>query len=143
MSSYFNNSIMLGYGSASAVKRKEEFIGSRRLRPTIAGFTPRFNYNKGYFLRAGDILKLNFARGGRGYFFEGLCLAIRKRHFLNKNASLCLRNVISTIGIEIIASYYLHRLYGLEFSDYKRKRYNYSRRKLYHLVTDGHLATAV
>jgi len=140
MNNYFPNSLILGYGSQSGVKRKEEFISARRQRPHISGFS---SASKGLFFQGGDILKLIFSRGGYGYYFEGLCLVLRKRNFLSKHTSLCLRNIIYGVGIEVIASYYLNRLYSLEFSDYKRKRYNYSRHKLRYLAHNVRPATAV
>lgn len=143
MKNYFFNSLTLGYGSQAGVKRKEEYINSRRQRPSIKGFSTEQMLKKGLFFQGGDILKLVFNRGGYGYYFEGLCLVIRKRHFLSKHTSLCLRNIVYGVGMEVIASYYLHRIYRLEFSDYKRKRYNYSRHKLRYLVTKVRLATAV
>jgi|ERR1044072_3233101 ribosomal protein L19 len=118
-----------------------EIILTRRQRLQIKGFNS--SKAKALVFQAGDILKVTFKRGGQGYYFEGICLAIRKNKFLSKQSSLVLRNVIYGVGIEIIASYYLNRLYYLGFSDYKRKRLFYPKRKLFFLRLGENQETAL
>lgn len=103
----------------------------RRIRSFIKGFS--IKGVKGLFFKSGDVLRVNFLRAGQGFFFEGLCLAIKKKSLSHKDSSLLLRNLVGGSGIEIKASYYYHRLYGLAFSDFRRKRYHYMRSKLYYL----------
>jgi ribosomal protein L19 len=129
--SYFSEDLLADANVTAEFSKKGEFIAGRRQRFPIKGFASKFK--KGLFFQGGDIVRINFMRGGLGYYFEGLCLAVRKRKLLNKQASLVLRNTIYGVGIEMTVSYYFNRLYSLVFSDYKRKRFNYPRHKLYYL----------
>src|ERR1044072_2805697 len=122
---YFPESLIMAStdSAGSELTKKGGFIAGRRQRFPIKGFDCRAK--KGYFFQGGDIIRINFMRGGLGYYFEGLCLAVRKRKLLSKQASLILRNIVYGVGIEMTVSYYYNRLYSLAFSDYKRKRFNY------------------
>jgi len=131
MSSFFSSQILLDLSKGSSTRKKGEFIGSRRKRRHIKGFS-LFSAN-GFSFGGGDILRVGFLRGGQSYYFEGICLAVKKKRFQNKESSFILRNVIQGVGIEVIISYYFNRVYSLSFSDYKRKRFSYSRPKLYYL----------
>lgn len=81
----------------------------------------------------GDILIVFFWVKGLLYRFEGICIALKKRNLLNVNTTLILRNVLSSIGVELRISYYYNRLFYLKFSDFKRKKFIYNRAKLYYL----------
>jgi len=81
----------------------------------------------------GDILIVFFWVKGLLYRFEGICIALKKRNILNVNTTLILRNVLSSIGVELCISYYYNRLFYLKFSDFKRKQFIYNRAKLYYL----------
>lgn len=83
--------------------------------------------------KAGDILKYSFDHGPMTFFFEGLCLSLRNRRFGRKQTSLMTRNVLTTVGVEILIAYFLRRLYKLTFSDYKRKQFFYNKPRLYFL----------
>jgi len=82
---------------------------------------------------AGDILKISYDRGPTTFSFEGLCLSVRNRGFGRKQTTFRLRNVVTGVGVEILMAYFLRRLYKLTFSDYKRKHFIYSKRRLYYL----------
>jgi ribosomal protein L19 len=81
----------------------------------------------------GDVLIVFFWVKGLLYRFEGICICIRKKSIKNIDSSLILRNVLSSIGVELCISYYFNRLFYLKFSDFKRKKFIYKRAKLYYL----------
>ncbi len=81
----------------------------------------------------GDILIVFFWVKGLLYRFEGICISLKKRNLLNIDTTLILRNVLSSIGVELCISYYYNRLFYLKFSDFKRKKFIYNKAKLYYL----------
>lgn len=81
----------------------------------------------------GDVLIVFFWVKGLLYRFEGICICIRKKNIKKVDSSLILRNVLSSIGVELCISYYFNRLFYLKFSDFKRKKFIYKRAKLYYL----------
>lgn len=113
--------------SDSFSEKRVNFIGDRKLRSRIS------NFNKTLKLETGDILSVSFWQKGAIYTFEGICISIRNKNLLKSNTSLCLRNIISGVGIEFTISYYINRAYSLNILDYKRKNFNYRRSKLYYL----------
>jgi ribosomal protein L19 len=130
-SNYFKGSLVFLRDIFSATKGKGELITLRRVRPFIKGFSPRGN--KGFAFKSGDILRVKFLRGGRSYFFEGMCLAIKKKSLSHKDCAILLRNLVNTSCIEITAAYYYNRMYNLVFSDFRRKRNAYVRSKLFYM----------
>jgi ribosomal protein L19 len=91
-----------------------------------------FSYNLLKF-SVGDILIVFYWVKGLLFRFEGICIALKKKNLLNVNTTLILRNVLSSIGVELAISYYYNRLFYLKFSDFKRKKFIYNRAKLYYL----------
>jgi ribosomal protein L19 len=81
----------------------------------------------------GDVIIVFFWVKGLLYRFEGICICIRNTNFKKVNTSLILRNVLSSIGVELCISYYYNRLFFLKFSDFKRKKFIYKKAKLYYL----------
>lgn len=81
----------------------------------------------------GDVLIVFFWVKGLLYRFEGICICIRNKNIKKVNTSLILRNVLSSIGVELCISYYYNRLFYLKFSDFKRKKFIYNKAKLYYL----------
>jgi len=106
-------------------QRKRRIIADRRHRTFISGF------NKSINIWPGDIIYLTYTKNYFPFFFEGICLGLRK--FKTPNASIILRNIISGIGIELIISYYYNRIYFLETNDHKRKRFFYTTAKIYYV----------
>lgn len=106
---------------------KEAILGRKSRRDNIFS-----SYNLLKFT-IGDILIVFFWVKGLLYRFEGICIALKKRNILNVNTTLILRNVLSSIGVELCISYYYNRLFYLKFSDFKRKQFIYNRAKLYYL----------
>lgn len=83
------------------------------------------------FISIGDILEFVYTYKSIPLVYKGICIAIRRRYFINSDVTLILRNIIMKIGIELTVSYYYNRLYKLKFLDYKRKFYHYSRNRLF------------
>jgi len=81
----------------------------------------------------GDILMVVFWVRNYIYKFEGICICLRKKNFKVVDVVLILRNVIMGVGIELIISYYLNRVFFLNVLDYKRKMNIYNRSKLYYI----------
>jgi len=52
---------------------------------------------------------------------------------LNINTSLIIRNVISGVGIEVVVSFFMNRVFSLSILDYQRKQFLYRKSKLYYL----------
>jgi ribosomal protein L19 len=126
------------YFSSKILKKNLRFgIEFRKSRPKIKGFKYAF------FVYSGDILEIFFAKRGSIYTFEGICLAVKKKNFLNVNASIILRNFIYKVGIECIFSYYYNRIYFLRINDYKRKFDSQRKSKLYFLRRSLNLKTRV
>lgn len=83
----------------------------------------------------GDILGLSFRNKGLTYFFEGICIAIKSKKFANPETSFILRNILSDVGIELTVSYFYNRAFFLKVNNFKRKKFFYSRSKLYYVRT--------
>jgi len=81
----------------------------------------------------GDVIVVVFWVKNYIYRFEGICICLRKKKFCNTEVTLILRNVIMSIGIEFIVSYYFNRIFFLSISDYKRKLNIYKKSKLYYI----------
>jgi len=60
-------------------------------------------------------------------------MAIRKKALFNIDVTICVRNILETIGIEVTAAFFPNRVYTLIISDYKRKQLTYRKSKLYYL----------
>ena len=88
------------------------------------------NFKKFYI---GDILGLSFRHKGLIYFFEGICIAIKGKSFVNAETTYIVRNVLSDIGIELNCSFFYNRTFFLRISNFKRKKVFYSRSKLYYV----------
>lgn len=86
-----------------------------------------------YMFNAGDIVKVVYFRKSYAYVFEGICLGIRKKSFIDPNTSFFLRNIVLGIAIEMIFSYFSKRLYFLKLQDYKRKFASVNRNKIFFL----------
>lgn len=104
---------------------KDAIMERRSSRANIYSSLLRFS--------VGDVLIVFFWVKGLLYRFEGICICIRKKNIKNVDSSLILRNVLSSIGVELCISYYFNRLFYLKFSDFKRKKFIYKRAKLYYL----------
>jgi ribosomal protein L19 len=106
-------------------------IVNRRRRRQLRGFTK--NPTWGLRFDAGDIIKLSYDRGPTTFSFEGLCIAVHNRGFGRKQTTFRLRNVVGGVGVEIMLAYFIHRVYKLLFSDFKRKNFRYNKKRLYYL----------
>ena len=110
---------------------KEIQLKTRQNREIINGFNP--SKNIGFFFRSGDVIRVTFGKGSIIYSFEGLCLAVRNRSITSKNTTFIFRNVLQRVGVEFIVSYYMNRLYNMEFNDFKRKHFHYNKSRLFYL----------
>ena len=62
---------------------------------------------------AGDILVITFWKAAIVYRFEGICIAVKKKSLRIIDSTLILRNVISGVGIEVVVSFFLNRVFTL------------------------------
>ncbi len=81
----------------------------------------------------GDILSLSFRNKGLIYFFEGICIAIKGKQFINTETSFIVRNILSDVGIELNCSFFYNRMFSLKINNFKRKKIFYPRSKLYYV----------
>jgi ribosomal protein L19 len=126
------------YFSVKIFKKISRFgIAFRKARPKVNGFKNAF------FVYSGDVLEVFFSKRGSIFTFEGICLAIKKKNFLNVNASIVLRNFIHKVGIQCIFSYYYNRIYFFKINDYKRKFDSQRKAKLYFLSRSLNYKTRV
>lgn len=79
----------------------------------------------------GDILEFVYFYKHIALTFNGICIGVRKKSFVMPDMSLILRNIIIKTGIEVVVSYFYNRIYNLNFLDYKRKFYTFTKNKLY------------
>ena len=119
-------SAILGYKETSELN-----IIYRKNRDNIPGFEN--GGKKGLWFESGDVIAVFYEKGPVGYYFEGICLAIKKRSLIHRDTSMLLRNIINGVAVEVRLAYYYNRAYKLRFNDYKRKRFSYTSRKLFYL----------
>lgn len=91
----------------------------------IIGFNSLYNFY------IGDVLSVSFRSKGYSFFFEGLCLGVKRRFFVDPETSFILRNVLDNIGIELIFSFFYNRIFFVKISDFKRKNFFYSKSKIF------------
>jgi len=103
----------------------------------------KFNFTPILKISTGDIITLVFWREAIVYKFEGICIALKKKSLDHINVTICVRNIIDQIGIEITAAFFPNRIYALTVSDYKRKQLLYRKAKLYYLRTKLNRASRV
>lgn len=92
-----------------------------------------FGVRKILQITSGDIIALVFWKEAIIYRFEGICIAIKKKSLTQFNTSVCVRNVILGVAIEVTASYFPNRVYYMTILDYKRKQFIYRKAKLCYL----------
>jgi ribosomal protein L19 len=86
------------------------------------------------FFFVGDVIEIVYFMKNIPIVFEGVCWGIRKKkQLLNSNVTFFLRNVILGVGIEIIASFYLNRLYLSKKQSFKRKMLHVKRSRLFYI----------
>ena len=131
---YFNNNNI-----TNKIEKNKIYINRRKKRNFIENIPSR-----GKLFTRGDILTINFWFKTFNINFEGICLSLKRKKFKNKNSTLILRNIIFSIGVEFIISYYNNRLFRNTFmSDFKRKNFNYNLAKLYYLRLRENQATKI
>jgi ribosomal protein L19 len=85
---------------------------------------------KSYKFKGGDILKVVYIAKNNAYTFNGVCMGVRGK-FKNPNMSFILRNIIIGVGIEMIFSYFVNRLFKLYIEFYKKKHHFYRKSRLF------------
>lgn len=113
--------------SDSKSNKIRNMIQQRRQRKLVC------NLNEAVYFSPGDIVVVVFWKAYVIYRFEGICMSVRKRNFLDPNAALVLRNIVLGVGVEFTVSYFMNRVYNLSVADYKRKDFVYKRSKLYYI----------
>src|SRR3546814_19542507 len=73
----------------------------------------------------GDILSLSFRHKGLIYFFEGLCIAIKGKKFVNTETAFIIRNILSDVGIELNCSFFIIIMFFLKLNNFKQKKVYY------------------
>jgi len=122
----------------TSINKKQELIQLRKKRKTL------LNNNVGRFLSRGDIMTINFWSKSLNYYFEGLCLSVKKKNLSSFNTTITLRNYLQQTGIEVTVAYYLYRLFlHTIISDYKRKQIWYRSSKLYYLRNKENKASKI
>lgn len=81
----------------------------------------------------GDIIEFVYYYKSISLIFRGMCIAIKRKNFINPFVVFILRNIIIKTGVELIILYYFRRAYNLKFLDYKRKFYTFNKNKLYYV----------
>lgn len=104
---YFSDKFISEFDKLSLVHRQN--------RNLIKGFSNVFSFS------VGDILEIIFFRKSMSFTFEGICLSINKKRFLDPNTSIIIRNIFEGVTIECTFSYFYNRIYYLKIKDYKRK----------------------
>lgn len=84
-----------------------------------------------------------YDRGPTTFAFEGICLSVRYRGFGRKTTMVHLRNIMTSIGLELKIAYFLKRIYKLTFNDFKRKSFRYNKKRLYYLRDRMHRQSRV
>jgi len=102
-----------------------------------------FNFLNILKISTGDILTLVFWREAIVYKFEGICIALRKKSLSHIDVTVCVRNIIERVGIEVTAAFFPNRVYAMTISDYKRKQLLYRKAKLYYLRTKFNRASRI
>lgn len=83
--------------------------------------------------QSGDIMEISVTNEFEKHSFSGICLGVRKASLSRPDTMVVLRNVISNVGIEVIFSLFENRAYRIRFHDHLRKRFLYSKNKLFYL----------
>lgn len=68
-------------------------------------------------LKIGDVLSVVYWKRCIRYGFTGICISIKNKKLLSPNSSLTLRNIIFSIGVEVILLYYYNRIFSLKVLD--------------------------
>jgi ribosomal protein L19 len=83
------------------------------------------------FFEVGDVLSVFFRDPSFSFFFEGLCVSIKKRS--TPEFSLRVRNILATTAVELQLAFYYNRAFFLKVNDFKRKEFHYNHSKLYYI----------
>jgi len=92
----------------------------------FTGKRPQFLFLQVIFWLCHFVIKEN-------YFFEGICIAVRKKKLMHPESTLILRNILGAVGIEVSFSYFCNRVFILRLNSFKRKKISYARVKLYYI----------
>jgi len=88
---------------------------------------------KKIIILSGDIIELVFFKRYLAFSFVGICPAAKRKKFLSSDVSIKLRNIVLSVGIEVVASLYHDRVYNYKLHNYKRKDDTFSYSKRYFL----------
>jgi ribosomal protein L19 len=105
-------------------------------------YFPNLNENLSYIINtavykapfvAGDILNIAYNIKGLNYFFEGICISLKKKQFSHPETSFIVRNLLDNVGVEIAFSYFYNFAFSFKSLDYKKKKQNYYRSKIFYV----------
>lgn len=84
----------------------------------------------------GDVVSIFFRDPSFNFFFEGLCLALKKPQ--TPEFSFRLQNVVGGSLVELTLSFYYNRVFFFKVNDFKRKKFYYNHSKLFYLNSKSH-----
>jgi ribosomal protein L19 len=124
---YFNEFLNEEFIENLLEEDEEEFA---LLKSNNRNLIPGLEQSKSFFFSVGEFLKIMLYYKNSPLIFEGLCLSISHKNFKSINTSVCLRNIILGVGIELIFSFFFSRSFEFQILDYKRRLKNYRRAKI-------------
>ena len=101
--------------------KEQRFLQNRSFRKTL--------------FDVGDILSLFFRSDYLSFYFQGLCIAIKKPN--SPDFSFVVRNILSGVGIEFNLSFFYNRTFFFKVNDFRRKEFYYPHAKLYYLKSEA------
>lgn len=90
--------------------------------------------NNIFVCHVGDVLKVFFFIKGSAFFFEGLCLSLKKKAFLLPNVSFKIVNKIQNCSVFCIFNFFFNLLFKIVFNDFKKKNYFFKKSKYFFLL---------
>lgn len=129
---YFSADILDRHLFRTAKQERHEAYIQQVERPSLPGFF-REHGLRGRQFDTGDVFKLAYDKGPTTYSFEGICISIRASNFGRKDMTFSVRNVLASVGVEILVAYFLRRVFTVVFTDHRKKRLRYRKQRLFYL----------
>jgi len=112
---FYNNISVLKYFTLNITNT------TARIRKVLTDFSYKI---KKIQFSAGSVLEILYFKKHIPVLFEGICLGIKKKSFFLPNTGFYLRNVVLSVPLELICTFFYNRLYNYLLKDYKRKIVN-------------------
>lgn len=85
------------------------------------------------FFKIGDVVKVSYLMLYKVMIFKGLCIAKNMKQFLNRSSSFILRSSHTNVALELSLSLLNVKIFNIEKFQYEKKRFFYTKSKLYYL----------